>query len=486
MLAKEAQRWLFVFILAHLLVWTLAPYIIRYTLPMDAIEGFIWGQHFEWGYDKNPFLNGWITGLAVRISGCSAFAVYLCSQLSVAICFWAIWNLAKQMLTPMLACASVLILECIQYYNLHAIDFNDNTLELSCWAITCLTFYNALHSTRRRDWVMLGLAAGVAMMAKYYSALLLIAMLLFLIIPPANRRYFKKPHLYLALITFVAVILPHCIWLCFHNFITVRYAFARVENTQAHHFYYTLLFIKQQLVVLIPFLLIFPILFIGKRQSASTQLMKPFDKQFITYLAFGPLLFTILLAAITGMKLRAGWGQPLFSLLGVAFIGYLKPPLTLQRFHQFVFIIYSLMLALAIGYCLALYHGKLPSSANFPARTLTQKIVSEWENKYHQPLPYIVGSRWVAGNIGFYATVHPVVFINWDLEVSTWIDEADVRRKGAIFMWDTLEDDQQPISTIQQHFPTLLPVKQLDLHWLRNDKLTPVTVKFAILPPAVK
>src|SRR5437868_12607295 len=120
----QLSRLLYVFIFIHVIVWTLVPYGVRFTLPMDAMEGATWGQQLEWGYDKNPFLNGWLTTLAVQLGGPSGWMIYLFSQISVTVCFWAVWQLGKKMLPPLYALIGVLLLEGVQYYNFHAIDFN--------------------------------------------------------------------------------------------------------------------------------------------------------------------------------------------------------------------------------------------------------------------------------------------------------------------------------------------------------------------------
>src|SRR5690349_17952813 len=124
----RTERWLYIFIGLHLLLWTLVPALVRDNLPLDSIEGTIWGHQLEWGYDKNPFLNGWLTALATYLDGNKDWMVYLFSQLSVVACFWAVWQLGKKMLPATYAFIAVLILEGIQYFNFHAIDFNDNTL----------------------------------------------------------------------------------------------------------------------------------------------------------------------------------------------------------------------------------------------------------------------------------------------------------------------------------------------------------------------
>lgn len=142
----RTTNWLIAFIITHVTAWTLAPALIRFTLPMDSMEGALWGRQLEWGYDKNPFMNGWLTALALKMDGHTGWFIYLFSQLSVAICFWAIWQLSKKIVPPIYALIAVLLLEGMQYYNFHAIDFNDNTLELAIWSLTALFFIrHSLH-----------------------------------------------------------------------------------------------------------------------------------------------------------------------------------------------------------------------------------------------------------------------------------------------------------------------------------------------------
>src|SRR5690348_16872768 len=113
-LSREAAVfWTFIFL--HLIFWTLAPTWIRFNLPMDSVEGTIWAQKLVFGYDKAPLLNAWITALAIKLFGYVDWAIYFTSQLSVAICFVALWQLAKKILSPIYALLAVLMLEGFQY-----------------------------------------------------------------------------------------------------------------------------------------------------------------------------------------------------------------------------------------------------------------------------------------------------------------------------------------------------------------------------------
>jgi 4-amino-4-deoxy-L-arabinose transferase-like glycosyltransferase len=484
------HRWFYAFIFIHVFVWTIAPTITRYTLPMDAMEGAIWGHQLEWGYDKNPFMNSWLTALAIKIGGYSGWPVYLFSQISVAICFWAVWQLGKKMLPPLYAVLGVLLLEGVQYYNLHAIDFNDNTLELGTWALTILFFYQALREKKISDWMLTGLFAGLAMMTKYYTVLLLLPMTLFMLFNHNNRQQFKRLPFYYGLLTFLVIIAPHIIWLTIHDFVTVNYAFDRISSPPEwqNHFFYPAQFAWQQFETFLPVFFLLAFLFIGKKSTLIQPQIKinDFDKQFLLYVGFGPLFLTILLSALTGIKLRAAWGQPLLSLWGIIVIIWLQPNITPSKFYRFVAVLFSLLAVTVASYCISLIRADAPSSANFPGKNIAAELTKTWHEKYNTPLHYVAGSRWIAGNIAFYSTDHPSVYINWNKQISPWIDEVKLKRDGAVFIWDPTEDQEANPKEIAKRFADLQQPALMQFMWLRNNSMAPVAVLVAFLPPNKK
>lgn len=483
----NTDRWLWVFIWLHVAAWTLAPALVRFNLPMDSIEGATWGRQLEWGYDKNPFMNGWLTTLALKIDGHSGWAIYLFSQLSVAICFWAVYQLGKKILPPVYALISVLVLEGMQYYNFHAIDFNDNTLELGIWALTTLFFYQALSRNKLRDWILTGIFAALGMMTKYFIVVLLFPMLLLLLSNPQGRKEFKKPRIYLALMVFIAIITPHVIWLFSHDFVTLGYAVDRVASPPNwfNHLFYPAQFAWQLFEVLIPALFLSGFLLLGKKPMLLQPRIKLtlFDQRFLFFVGLGPFLLTVLLAASTGIQLRAGWGQPLLSLWGLVFIAWLQPYLTITKFYRFLAAVF-IFLALAIaGYAIALTRATEESSANYPGKEIAATLTNRWHQQYHRPLSYVAGSRWLAGNIAFYSKDRPQVYINWDHRISPWIDESTLKQQGAIFVWDLSDGQTEAIDKIKARFSKLSHPKVYTFNWLRNTKLSPIRVLVAFLPP---
>jgi len=39
-----------IFILSHLIIWTLVPTLTNYNLPLDTIEHLAWGSNLDWGF----------------------------------------------------------------------------------------------------------------------------------------------------------------------------------------------------------------------------------------------------------------------------------------------------------------------------------------------------------------------------------------------------------------------------------------------------
>ena len=51
---KNANNLFYIFVSAHLIVWTLVPYITNANLPLDTIEALAWGSNMDWGFNKHP------------------------------------------------------------------------------------------------------------------------------------------------------------------------------------------------------------------------------------------------------------------------------------------------------------------------------------------------------------------------------------------------------------------------------------------------
>lgn len=470
----------------HVIVWTLLPAFLRYALPMDSLEGAVWGQHLEWGYDRNPWMNAWLTHFALNLSGGRDWSVYLFSQIFVAIGLIAVYRLGRKWLLPLQALVAVIILEVIQYYTLAAVDFNDNIIELGLWPLITLFFYRALTQQKLFDWVLVGIFSAFAMMTKYYAVIFILTLLIFLLVNPVARRSLKLPGFYVALIAFLIVVLPHVVWLYQHAFITVQYAFNRVTENQAFNFWHyvqpTLRFGLLQLANVALALIAFSFVFIGKPRKMLLEISE-FDKQFIIYTACGTFIITILLGLITGWELHTLWGMPLLSLVGVLAVTLLKPVVTPRKLVQVLIPVALVFIAFVIGYSYSMMKKNNDSSGNFPVNAYVSKVQEVWQSRSSTPLKYVAGDRYLAGYVSLYGKNHPQVFIDWDAIKSPWINIAQLQKFGAIFLYQGNDTDDFP-KFVYDKYPKLIKLGVFDFQRHRSTKSdNTVKVLIGILPP---
>lgn len=485
------QTALWLFITLHVLIWTLIPNWARTGLPLDSAEGSVWGQHLALGYDRNPWLNGWLTRLALELGGNSDIFVYFFSQLCVALAFWSVWRLGRKMLDPLQAIVAVLMLEAIQYYTIAAVDFNDNVLELGLWPLSALLFYKAVTSQRYWDWVGLGLITGLAMMAKYYTAILLLSMLIFLIWHPKARLHFKQPGLYLGITVFMLVILPHIIWLFQHDFLTIHYALHRVDRNENRFTFWGyiqpgLAFALMQLLAFLGAIALFATALgfrngtIERHPPTNTSY---FNTLFLWIVGAGPYLITVLLALLTGWQLQIMWGIPLLSCWGLLLVYHVRPIITRARFYRFLSVTLLVFTIFIGSYTWVMLKPGSTSSGNFPAREFAQKITAVWHSHYPGPLLYVIGDRILASDVARYSSDRPHAHLEWKISTNPWIDLDELRRHGAIFIQRVKDGDDFP-REVYRKFPNLRIEGMYKIPYVRRTSDSkPLEILVGILPP---
>lgn len=487
----KTQLWFWWFAIAHLLVWTVGSRLTRGNPPFDSVEGVVWGHQWQWGYDKHPPLAPWITAFTTDLFHSIDWGIYFLGALSSVICFWGTWRLARKILLPLPALFSVFLLEGIYYYNFAATQFNPNVLMLPLWALISLNFYNALQTQKMRDWLLVGFFAGLAVITKYES-LLLIALMGFLL--PKNsftRRSFSNPSLYLAILLGLLIVTPNVIWLFQHNFIPFLYTTERLhEQGTMHwpiiinHFYFPLLYFVEQIAALVPSCLLFLLFW---RCPRDTQPLTQFDYDYLLYIGAGPAILVFFIAALGGVWIHSLWAFPFFSMLGIILFAWRKPLIdtaTTKRFLS-VFIIFFLVIALIRGFLLmtAPYITHQTNAAHFPGKNISLAVTEQWHKKYQQPLPYIAGYRTIVEHIAAFSPDRPQPYFECDINQCAWIDEADVRKKGAVFVWYADRNQSILPDYIAKRFPTAQPQPILIVPHLTGANIPPIYIGIAFLPP---
>ena len=476
------------FLALHAAVWTLLPSLIYPNLPLDLIEALMYGREWQLGYDKLPPLPWWLVEIAYRAIG-HDFAYYLLAQISVIAAFALIYAMARPLIGAAGALVAVLIVDGLHYLNYTSAKFNHDVIQLPFWALAGFALHRGLRDQRVRDWVLLGLAVGLSLWAKYFVVVLVAPMLVFALVDRDARKALATPGPYIAAAVAVLVALPHLVWLVANDFLPFAYAEHRAVLSRGwyDHLWHPFEFAVSQFFFLIPSLLIAAPLFVPKRppgEPPAALAADAFDRRIVAWLAFGPFATVIAMGLVSGRGAVAMWGYPLWLFLGVWLVLTARRALAapLARILLTWAIVFAcLALAFVVNYDVLPRFDHRYRAVFFPGGSLGRQIGERFQAVTGRPLEYVIGSMWDGGNVAHYAPTHPRVLVDGEPQRAPWIDLADLRAKGAVVVWTDGDRTTLP-AQFRRIAPNAVVEPPFELHYRHSTK--PMQVGWAILPPA--
>src|SRR5262249_48702018 len=151
--------------------WTALPTLLYPNLPLDLIEALVYGREWQLGYDKLPPLPWWLVETAHLTIGHDS-AYYLLAQIAVIAALALLWLAARPLVCPSGALAAIAIVDGLHDLNYTAAKFNHDVIQLPLWALAGFAFHRALRGRQNTDWLLLGLAIGLSLWAKYFVVVL--------------------------------------------------------------------------------------------------------------------------------------------------------------------------------------------------------------------------------------------------------------------------------------------------------------------------
>ena len=326
----------FIFVLSHLLIWTVVPTITNKNLPLDVIEALAWGSNLDWGFNKHPPGSAFFPEIFFQIFGAQDWAYYFLSSLFVVISFYFVFKVADEILSSkLLSLFSVLILEAIYFYNFTTPEFNVNVCQLPFWSLVVYFSWKIYSSKEIKlsDCFCIGLFSAIGFLSKYLFVYLLASIFLlfmYLILIKKDRKFNFK--YFVTLEVFVILLIPHLIWLYGNDFITIFYGLKRtaLEPSLINHFEQPILFLLKQLGTLLPFF--FLIWLLVKKINFKFNVK---DKKLLFLLVINllPIFLIFITSVIMGSKIRTMWMTPFYLYFGVLFIYLLKSQINVKRLN---------------------------------------------------------------------------------------------------------------------------------------------------------
>jgi 4-amino-4-deoxy-L-arabinose transferase-like glycosyltransferase len=474
----------------HLVVWTALPILVCPNLQLDLVEDLALGKEWQLGYWKHPPLPWWLADLFYRLTG-QIDAVYVLGPLAVVLCLYGAWLLAREVAGGFTALIAVLVLEGVHFYNFSAVKFAHDQMQLPFWTFTALFFYRALKRGRLLDWMLAGACLAGAFWSKYAAFALAATLGLLLLLDPVARRAWRTPGPFVMAAVFLVVLAPNLWWLVEHDFLPFRYVDARARP--AAHAYQYLLYPLQwtasQILFLAPAIALLALLWIGRKPTPPASLPAPaaFDRRYVTALALGPFLITTLIALALGRLPVAMWGYPLWSFAPLAALLWLGLPDKEQRLQWLAAGLIAVLIAFPAAYGAAenfepLFRDRAKAT-QFPGQVMADTITREWHDRFGTALPYVGGGEFATNNLAVYSADRPHAIPHGDPNLAPWVDPADLRRRGAVLVWEGGGADEAQLAQWRAIFSVLELQPILVLARQTRFPVRPARIGFAFVPP---
>jgi 4-amino-4-deoxy-L-arabinose transferase-like glycosyltransferase len=409
--ARNINNIYYIFIIAHLIFWTLIPSLTNQNLPLDTIEALAWGSNLDWGFNKHPPMSAFFLEVFFQIFGSQDWAYYLLSQIFVLTSFYYVFKFSKEFFNnDLLGLISVLLVESIYFYNFTSPEFNVNVCQLPFWSLTVYFSWKIYNSKEIKftDCFLIGLFAALGFLSKYLFVYLLVSIDLLFIYLIFIKRDKKFDFKYLITVeVFLIVLVPHLIWLNNNEFITVTYGLARTgleQSSLIDHIKFPLIFLIKQIGLLIPFLIL--VLLLIKKIKFKFNFK---DKKLFFILAINifPILLMFLTSVITGSKIRTMWMTPFYLFFGTLFIYIFKAQINFKKLKPFIVGFIFLFFLSPILYAYVSI-SKDDKRTDYPGKEIAIKTQYAWDQQYKSKINVVYGNEWNAGNLSYHLKSRPV------------------------------------------------------------------------------
>ena len=408
---KNINNIFYIFVLLHLIFWTLVPSLTNQNLPLDTIEALAWGSNLDWGFNKHPPMSAFFPEVFFQIFGSQDWAYYLLSQIFVIISFYYVFKFSKEFFNnDILGLISVLLIEAIYFYNFTTPEFNVNVCQLPFWSLTVYFSWKIYTSKEIKftDCFLVGLFAAFGFLSKYLFVYLLasIDLLFIYLIFIKRERKFDFKYL-ISLEVFLIVLVPHLIWLNKNEFITITYGLARTgleQSSLIDHIKFPLIFLIKQVGLLIPFLILVWLLIKKIKFKFNFK-----DKRLLFLLAINilPIILMFLTSMVTGSKIRTMWMTPFYLFFGSLFVYLFQTQINIKKLKLFMMGFIFLFFLSPILYAYVSI-SKDDKRTDYPGKEIAIKTQYAWDQQFKSKINVVYGNEWNAGNLSYHLKSRPV------------------------------------------------------------------------------
>src|SRR5215469_9362707 len=196
----------------------------------DEAQYWFWSRHLALGYYSKPPLVAWLIALTTGLFGDGEFAVRLSAPLLHAAAAGFVYGIGARLYDRRVGFWSALAYATLPGVSLSAFIISTDAVLLPCWAAALYAFIRAREPGGGFWWLVVGIAAGLGLLAKYAMAYWLISAFGFVLLAPGERRHLRP--LLGALVIALLIYLPNLWWNWSHGFVSYLHVRDNAELTR--------------------------------------------------------------------------------------------------------------------------------------------------------------------------------------------------------------------------------------------------------------
>lgn len=228
---KKNYLILFFFIIAKFMLQysLISP---EYELHRDEYLHLDQGNHLAWGYLSVPPVNSWLAWL-VKIAGGSVFWVKFFPALFGALTIVVVWKVIEELqgnlYAKILASTGILLSVLLRINML----FQPTSLEVLLWTLIYYTLIRYFNSEKVKWLYIAAVIFGIGFLNKYNIAFSVLGMIPAVLLTK-QRKIFLQPHLYIAGLLALLIILPNLLWQYNNGFPVIHHMKELTERQLVH------------------------------------------------------------------------------------------------------------------------------------------------------------------------------------------------------------------------------------------------------------
>lgn len=200
-------------------------------MELGTDEAYYWtfAKYPDWSHFDHPGMLGWMMQFfTLNLLFENEFFLRLASVVFMTLNTWIMYCIGRELKDEATGLWSALLYTASVYAFVVTGIFTlpDTPLSLF-WLLAFLMFFKYLKRQQNKHLLMAGLLIGLAILSKYTGAFLWFGFLLYILC--FDRRQFRNPHLYLAMLITALCCLPIVIWNAQNDFISFRFHSDRVS-----------------------------------------------------------------------------------------------------------------------------------------------------------------------------------------------------------------------------------------------------------------